>query len=173
MKEQLTKEKIIGDYERTAKNKKTLIGISSLAVFGIVILGYGMITHQVIVKVVFIFMGILLIFAPVWTMVYTSLILKALKQNRYQVVVDHVKKITSPHLSGKYKTPGYLVFRKNGKITVNNHFVVDPNDDTETKLFEYWENAQVGDPFYLVMVKKNIIQIYNPDYYCFPEKTKE
>ncbi len=51
MKEQLTKEKIMKDYEKTAKNKKTMIGISSLAVLGIGVLWYGIYTDQVIEKV--------------------------------------------------------------------------------------------------------------------------
>ncbi len=114
-------------------------------------------------------MAIVLIIAPIWTAVCTFLTLKALKQDRYQVVIDHVKKVTYPRFGGKYQTPGYLIFRKNGEIIANNHFMIDPNDDTETRRFEYWENAQVGDPFYLVMVGKRILSIYSCQQYCLEE----
>ena len=166
-KELITQQKIIRTFEQNAKNKKNWIGIGVLGILGLVLFAISSSFTQPIEETLVRIMGILLIISPIWVWVDTLLVLKKLKQGRYQVVVDHVKKVTLPRHAKQYQQPGYLFFRKHGRIAAANVFrMADPNNENESKLLRYWEDAQIGDPFYLVIVGKRILFIYSCEQYC-------
>ena len=172
-KEIITHQKIFSTYEKSFKNKKTFWGIAILPFLGVALFIIGGFAPKPIQMILTFCMAALLIITPIWYVIDGILILKKLKEGRYQIVIDHVQRVTLPHHIKQYQQPGYLIFRKNGKVAAANIFrLADPNNDTESQLLNYWNNAQIGSPFYLVMIKKRILLIYSCEQYSLEETTK-
>ncbi len=121
------------------------------------------------------FMGIVVVVA----VLYQYHKYKKMKNQNYQLVTDHLKRKFNPiieplkyyHNSNDFTR--FYEFRKYGKCPAYNWFIRKHRNQVEGEIHYNYHNAEIGDPFYLVILGNRIIQVYSAHSYCLPEETKE
>ena len=112
-------------------------------------------------------------------LIYKYIEYSKMKNQRYQVVTDHLKRKFNPVVEPlRYRRTSndytrFYEFRKYGKCPAYDWSVQKYRSQTEGEIHYNYHNSEIGDKFYLVVLGKRILQVYSDRSYCLPEETQE